>query len=743
MAERSSATSGAAARESGVPTFSFQVGNPTSQARPVTQATPIRGGVRAQGTVADVRLDHGGVARASAQAQDVATRDYDMLMKFAGPVLAKAQQKAEQGAYWEGVKRAATGESIKEIVDEQPWYAKIFGDSPVVEGARAYTAQAKLDQTQASLQERMGELRKQSPDQVVQVYTGALDAMMTGDPVTDAVLQQSAAQQLPLLLKQHAKEHYAYLQTNLKNTQFESWSPAAKVLQAAGQGYAVGTIDDKAWEVQKTQFLGKIVPLDGQTDESYKQNILAMYGKAAQDGNFHAVSLMDEAGVRQFLSPEQLRTVDDQVFRYAQRAKGEYASQHMAEDLAALQAAVRTGQVSPAEAATTARMMNQKFRRATGIPEDVVDVEKLTTTAAVELFQDQKAGLNAQQAKEQKLTNASIAFSAGYGASAYADTGLSKTEADTAFRAAYGRAEDKVGFLVKNAVTALDPYVSPAIAGAVRATVQGSILQEWNAGMESTFGEWQRLKSAPNGGEAAAAAYYGAYHAQFAALDSMVNRGIPIAQAYDRVFNKPVPPAAELTKANRAALESAIKAANQYDGLKSWFSWFYGTPLSDSGVRGLTAVVGPKFDQYMQLNPDADPETTAQALTKAMIANGEVEMYGEYAWGRNPSQEPLSKYVGPVKEWASEAVEGAISAKLKASGAHSVDSYTIWRGPDGPRGPVMEVQAVTDSGWTSVTVYGDEIKSLYEQKTKGRKPGESIKPSIGNRDWSNPVGIPQ
>lgn len=743
MAERPSATSGAAARESGVPTFSFQVGNPTSQARAVSQGTPMRGGIRAAGAQVDARLDHGGVARAGAAAAASSAQDYDTLMKFAGPVLAKAQQRAEQGAYWEGVKRAATGESIKEIVDEQPWYAKIFGDSPVVEGARAYTAQARLDQAQAALAERMPELRKQSPDQVTKVYVGALDAMMTGDPMTDAVLQQSAAQQLPLLLKQHAKEHYGYLQTNLKNTQFESWQPAAKVLQAAGTGYAVGTIDDKGWEVQKQQFLGKIVPLDGQNDDSYKQNILAMYGKAAQDGNFHAVQVMDDAGVRQFLSPEQLRTVDDQVFRYAQRAKADYAGEHMAEDLAALQAAVRTGQISPEAAAKTARMMNTKFRRATGIPEDVVDVEKVTTTSAVELFEDAKRVQNVQQAKEMKLANAAIAFSAGYGASSYADTGLSKTEADGAFRQAFAQSKDKTAFLVKNAVTALDPYVSPAIAGSIRATVQGSLGQEWNAGMESVFGEWKQLKGAANGGDAAAAAYYGAYHAQFAALESLEARGIPIMQAYDRVFNKPVPPAAELTKANRAALEGALKSINSYDGLKSIFSWFGSRPLSDSGVRGLTAVLGPKFDQYMQLNPDADPVSTATSLGKAMIANGEIEMYGEYAWGRQPNQVPLSQYVGPVKEWASEAVEASISAKLKASGAHSVDSYTIWRGPDGPRGPVMEVQAATDTGWVSVTVYGDEIKGLYEKHAKGRAPGATGKPNIGNRDWSNPVGIPQ
>lgn len=735
MAERSSATSGAAARESGVPTFSFQVGNPTSQARPVSQGAPMRGGVRAQGSSPDVQLDHGGVARAGAQAAAISQRDLDTLMKFGGALAQKVQQKAEEGAYWEGVKKAATGQSIKEIVDEQPWYSQIFGQSPLVEGARAYTSQAKLDEALSDFTQRMPELRKVDPSQVTDTFIGRLDAMMTGDPVTDAVLKQSASQQLPLLLKQHAKEHYAYLQTNLKSTQFQSWQPAASHLQASAAGYAVGTVPEKDWQVLKDQALAKIVPLDGQTDESYKSNILAMYGKAAQDGNFHMVKLMDEAGVRQFLNPEQLRTVDDQLFRYGQRAKAEYASQYMAEDLAALKAAAQTGQIDPAATAKTARLMNEKFRRATGIDEDVINVETLTTTSAVQLFEDQKRGLNAQQMKEAKLANAKIAFSSGFGASAYADTGLSKTEADVAFRDAFRGAKDPTKFLVDNSVLAVDPYISPSIAGEIRATVQGSLQEEWNAGMESVYGNWKTIQGYGNGGEAAAAAYYGPVHAQLKAMQTLESRGIPLPMAYDRVFNKPVPPSPELTKANSKALEEAIKTVNQYDGLKSYFRWFVGRPLSDSGVRGLTAVLAPKFDQYMQLNPDADPVGVSETIAKAAVANGEVEMYGEYAWGKDPSQIPLSQYVGPVKEWASSAVEATVSAKLKASGATTVDSYTIWRAPDSNGEPMLYVQAIGDGAMTPVMVRGSEIKALYES-TKKRKTTPITAPTV---DWTAPV----
>src|SRR5690606_30412846 len=104
-------------------------------------------------------------------------------------------------------------------------------------------------------------------------------------------------------------------------------------------------------------------------------------------------------------------------------------------------------------------------------------------------------------------------------------------------------------------------------------------------GMERVYGNWKTIQGYANGGEAAASAYYGPVHAQLKAMQTLESRGIPLPMAYDRIFNKPVPPSPQLTKANSKALEQAIKTVNQYDGLKSYFSWFVGRPLSDSGVR--------------------------------------------------------------------------------------------------------------------------------------------------------------
>ena len=84
----------------------------------------------------------------------------DLVMKVAGAVVGPALKKYQTEQYVAGMQRAASGAAVKDIVDEQPWYSRIFGDSDVVEGARAYTQQAKATETAMLMTENMQELRK-------------------------------------------------------------------------------------------------------------------------------------------------------------------------------------------------------------------------------------------------------------------------------------------------------------------------------------------------------------------------------------------------------------------------------------------------------------------------------------------------------------------------------------------------------------------------------------------------------
>src|SRR5690606_33641123 len=152
MAERAtSQPTGAPNREGGLTTFSFQVGNPVSLARPSKQGAPLRGGVAATAPRGVPQISGAGITEAAR----VGAEDMENLLRFAGAVIGPRIEREQDAAYWEGVKKAASGQGIKEILDEQPWYSQIFGDTPMVQGARAYTAQSKLSGVLAGVAQEM------------------------------------------------------------------------------------------------------------------------------------------------------------------------------------------------------------------------------------------------------------------------------------------------------------------------------------------------------------------------------------------------------------------------------------------------------------------------------------------------------------------------------------------------------------------------------------------------------------
>ncbi|RPA32810.1 hypothetical protein EGC79_20400 [Shewanella vesiculosa] len=117
---------------------------------------PDRGAVR-MGT-------QGGAPTSSGQARQVQAAQPDptmaALMKLGGNLLAPAVKREQETQFMQGMQRAAEGEAVKEIVDEQPWYSKVFGATSLVDGARTYTAAAKAASIATDLDSRMPEIAK-------------------------------------------------------------------------------------------------------------------------------------------------------------------------------------------------------------------------------------------------------------------------------------------------------------------------------------------------------------------------------------------------------------------------------------------------------------------------------------------------------------------------------------------------------------------------------------------------------
>src|SRR5690606_14501858 len=195
--------------------------------------------------------------------------------------------------------------------------------------------------------------------------------------------------------------------------------------------------------------------------------------------------------------------------------------------LAALNAVARTNPYDTRTMVDMAREINSRFRVATGIDEDVVDVARTAETSAVTLYTAQEKANNRRLQEESKLASAQYGFAAGYGKSSYADLGLSATEADAVFVNLHDRSKDPMDFLIKSAI-APTPYVSPELKGRIMGQVAAGLGQPCaDSGIGALYTQWKEMTSRPTGGRATAAAYFGDYHAQLTRIDDLMRGNRP------------------------------------------------------------------------------------------------------------------------------------------------------------------------------------------------------------------------
>jgi hypothetical protein len=230
-----------------------------------------------------------------------------LLTKIAGAALAPQMEKARRGAFLSGMQKARAGAALLDIAEEQPWYSKIFGESDVVAGARAFTQQTKAQETVLALQEQMPELRKRGLDEARAVMSSAVDKAMTGDAETDMFLMNSFTRTLPSLMATHAREHYKYTQEQAVETHGKMLGSGARVLQEQANEHFTNSTDPLEYDIAKAQYLGLVAQPAGMEDDSYHKALTQHIVATAENGDFHAIRVLREAGAIDML-PEKVRS---------------------------------------------------------------------------------------------------------------------------------------------------------------------------------------------------------------------------------------------------------------------------------------------------------------------------------------------------------------------------------------------------------------------------------------------------
>ena len=262
----------------------------------VPQATAMqRGGLRNSST--------GGAAVRTAQALQVTAPKGDTLFQTLarlGGDLIKPQLEAERTLkYVEGMQKAASGQAIEEIVNEQPFFSGLFGASSVVDGARAYSASAKATSMAVDFETNMGELRKLSPAEMSQ-YTASkiAEATQGGDATTNAMIVQQVSSTLPAVMKGQTKAHIRYQQELRENATGQAYDAGFALLQAnaqaASQDGATKTVED-VMGAGIAAMSGMV--RDSEIDPELHSKLVAQSAaKAIAAGNFPAYQVLEASG---------------------------------------------------------------------------------------------------------------------------------------------------------------------------------------------------------------------------------------------------------------------------------------------------------------------------------------------------------------------------------------------------------------------------------------------------------------
>jgi hypothetical protein len=587
-----------------------------------------------------------------------------VLMKVAGTAVKAHMERKKTEAFVTGMQRAMQGEAVADIAAEQPWYSTLFGESDVVEGARAYTGHTVAQTAVAAMEDKMPELRKMSPTEAQQYFVESVNSRLTGDKPTDAAILQSMTRALPSVMRRQAKEHYGWQQENAVTAEAAAFKAGASRLQSMASGIASGHVTPDEYKGEADAFVRSLVPAAGRDEKGYKDSMAANLAGWAQEGNFHALNAVRERGFFDVLDPSQRNAVERAVEVGESKLRVRY-SDEWADKLAGLEydATVPAEGDTPQALESRINAVNEAYKAATGSQAGLIlpgSKAALMKRSGVAIAQERarqageaqreaarvaKAGAKAEAAA---LTDAQYAEAVkrGYIGDLVRQPGYTPEGADMVLvPMAMGKdvkPEDRNALLV-----GLRGYVSPRLKAGLSARMQGAVLkassaQGYTPDVQAAFDEYLQLYAAA---PSVAAAYYdgpdslGTRLEGFAA--AVVDRKEDPVAAYTQYMTGPV----HRKSLPKAEAKEAIKAvAAQFNGWKHL--WMGDNALKPGQDAALVREI--EHDAAVRYGTNGENLTAAVERTLSLQTQKGLEITGGYVFRSAPGQTSLKDYLSGV-----------------------------------------------------------------------------------------------
>ena len=604
---------------------------------------------------------------------------FELVMKLGESILAPAMAKKQSEVFLEGARRVAQGEALGDIVEEQPWYTKIFGESASVQGARTVAQTTQVDRFNSELMDNMEELQQVGPEEIGKIVNQKMKDLLTGDPIADAVIQQKMVESTGRFYTAHAKNHYKYVQSDMQAKVTDRVIGAAGLLQRGAKQYRDGVINDKDWQELQVTTAQSLAPIQGQSTQSYWDAIETAGVDALVQGNHHFFTMLEETGILAEAPPETRKELMDQRRKYEAVTRETEGYWQYGPQIAQLKAAASTGQISPAEIATQVERMNAEFAALTGIKEPLFqrsEMESMLTGNYTALFKAQEAARKEQASAQadlqaKALTNERLVAMVTAGEMGMAKTIGLGTEAEVQQAAAqtvFGQMQaggDWAGTIVRNfnqnrgaVIDDVARYIQTGIN-----TATGSDVHPGEP-LDQAYAMWKQIKDSPAG--ATAAFKYAGNDAQATRMenyDRYINAKIDPLKAYEMAFKSELIKPARLSKDETSKLyDSHIKKLTDQPGMIS--SWLGTNRLSPQGREILEHQAAPLLSA---LRANGVPEERAAKIAFEDAA-GKVDTLGYFAYRKPAGAADLHELVAEDESTTAERFNQVLATKLRSMG---------------------------------------------------------------------------
>lgn len=668
------------------------------------------------------------------------------LFKMGSAILAPKIKEVQTQRFVAGMQKAAEGQAVTDILDEQPWYAKAFGSTDVVDGARAYTANQKASEVAASIEASMHDLRKLNGADFSRHITEQVKATKTGDDATDAMVFQQTMQRMPGQMVAQAKQHYVFKQERMLESQRGAMAASLVAIGVVAKKYSVaGDAFQPAMQNEITDKLdladgvnaniGAFIMPEGQDPKLHSKNVALALSSAASQGNLAGVYAIQDSGVFANMDEEHKPHVLHAIQQAEIKAQATMPADLQQRVAQARNLGLNSGLSFEAIQAEHASV-NAAYKSATGSRHDVIPVAAtIQEMAQLEATQIHKANhdaevlrreaehaatLNLKQDKHNQLIMmGAAALSVGSDLSHL--TGPEVQEAWALKRQTSTDAE-YASAMVNSAQR--EHGINKSFQGTLQTEIQNASNARNPDALYATYMKHYlplRLAGKADNG-AAATTYTGEFAARMDAYHRFMQATGDVSEP-DRMtaLHQFITPVAKPDNSKRA--DELVKVAKQKGVFATIGSWIGEShrPIADGVADQFVSELTP----YMKNLPDSldDKQKLKEAAKLASI-----EQYAGTFWHRGQDQAPIEQalvdkgttdkpnYLQIKSTELDDAMHHGFSTALKKAGLSDTGMH-VYRSSDVNKEAMFYILSTTKEGQPDgILVRGTEIKRAWADK---------------------------